>query len=208
LRGILGLKCFPFSQGARILQSITNNPGCNGIGSSHIGIYTASSITNIHTSVAELMTIIYHHRGAPQIWIVVPPTERLRLEDLIRSIFGTELKDNKECSQFIEHLSIFVTPDLLQASGINYFKVRQEEKQTMIVFPGTYISSYSTGFAVLESRYMTGPQWAFDQYRFCYPANRLCERANQSNKPLLKITPQDLQSKQSVLEASIQLIWC
>jgi hypothetical protein len=140
----------------KILRSIDKNPGYNGIGSSHINIYIAGAITNIHT-IAELMTITYHHRGTPWIWIVVPPKEKLRLEVKVRSSFGIELKENRDCSQAISYSSVFLRPDLLQTWGINYFQARQEERQTMIELPGIYISGYSTGFAVLENRYITGP---------------------------------------------------
>jgi hypothetical protein len=88
------------------------------LGGNFITISTSGSAAAMQKSVAELTTILYHHRGAPRLWIVVPPVESAKLESCVMGVFEGELGDVEEkgcCSQFVKHLNLWVTPGLLRS---------------------------------------------------------------------------------------------
>lgn len=69
-------------------------------------------------SIAQLTTVIYNHRGGLKLWIVEPPAESSKLEARIRENFQDELvKGEKHCSQFVKHLSLWITPWLAAGLG-------------------------------------------------------------------------------------------
>ncbi len=150
------------------------NPDCKGLKSTVFDIHTAGSVTLVQTPLAGLMQVIYHHRGAAQMWIVVPPGENVKLEVMLRKMFNIGIPTVAECPQFLRHLSVFLTEDLLRSWDIFFIQVRLEEGRSMIVFEGTYFWGHSTGFAILESKHLPGPYFVFDRHNLCSPEKQLC----------------------------------
>lgn len=146
-------------------------------------------------SVAELATVIYHHRGSPRLWIVVPPTEHSNLERRIREEFQPELGEGY-CSQFVKHLSLWITPDLLREWGMGFIQVLQEEKQMLFLFPSSYYWGMSTGFSIVEMKAVAGPRWELSDYRFCNPGYPLCKTA-QPNGLIFTISQKDIDGKET-----------
>lgn len=151
------------------------------------------SVYPVQTVFASLTLTVYHHRGSAFKWIIVPPMEKLKLEAAIRQQFNEELAD-LECSQFVHHLCLWVTPDRLRMWNIVFFEVTQSAGGLLFIFPGAYFWGFSTGHNVLEWKYHAGEHWDCSHYNFCLLNNPLCHRANNGATPLY-LEPVDNQSK-------------
>jgi hypothetical protein len=196
IRKILGLKLFPVTHSTEKLREIAISSGFKYLASTFVSVATAGAITKVKTSPAELTTIIYHHRGLPRIWIVIPPSEKINFENMIWNIFQEKFTGNPViCSQVVEHLNVLITPDLLQIWGIKFVQVRQAERQIVIMFPSAYYWGVSTGFSIIESRYWIGPAWDVQNYHFCYAASQLCCDANEPGTPFLYLSEEVLAGK-------------
>jgi hypothetical protein len=104
-------------------------------------------------------------------------------EQWIRSEFGEDL-GNQQCSQFVKHLSLWITPHLLDSWGVSYVKILQTEKQMLLVFPHTYYWGFSTGFGIAEIRYVRGGHWLRDDYQSCLLRNNRCRAAYASEQAI------------------------
>jgi hypothetical protein len=176
----LVIKMFPTTYGATVLRTVSPIGTRDVLGGNFITISTASSATAMQKPVAELTTILYHHRGAPRLWIVVPPVESAKLESCVRRVFDEELGGVEEkgcCSQFVKHLNLWVTPGLLRSWGVRFTQVLLREKQMLFFFPRSYFWGMSTGFSIVEAKAVAGPKWVLGGYRFCRAGYALCKPA-------------------------------
>jgi hypothetical protein len=173
---------FPATHGA-VLRAVAPIGTRDLLGGQFVTISTAGSATCVQKSVAQLITVFYHHRGQPKLWIVVPPADGEMLEDMVREIFKDELGLSEQlapggkrlCSQFVKHLDLWITPELLRSWGVRFTQVLLREKQMMFIFPGSYYWGLSKGFNIVEAKAVAGPKWTLDGYRFCEGAYRLCK---------------------------------
>jgi hypothetical protein len=178
-----------------LLRKLSNLSGFGTLSSTLINIATAGSVTEIQTSIAQLTTIIYHHRGSPRLWLVVPPQERAKFERKIRDTFEEKLGNSSKCSQFVKHLSIFVTPDMLKIWDVKFIQVYQIARQLVILSPLAYFWGYSTGHSIIETRNWTGSSWDLRGYQFCGLDSQFCQDAHTPDKPILHITQQHLDGR-------------
>jgi hypothetical protein len=146
----------------------------------------------VKTSVANLHWIYYIHKGSPINWIVVPPKAKEAFEAKIREVFGGEI-DNPECSQFIDHLSIWIHPRFLNEWQIDFYTIKQQQGQILIVWPGSYIWGWASGWTILEKDNYASKQWSFDEYKFCNMASSLCRRAHPYPSVPMALNPANVQ---------------
>ena len=75
----LNIKSFPIATGNTVPR-VASPIGCRDLLScNYITISNPGSATAMQKSVGQLTTIIYHHRGRPWLWIVVPHAEHSKL---------------------------------------------------------------------------------------------------------------------------------
>jgi len=121
---------------------------------------------SVNTPIFNLTIFHFLHSGSPRYWIIVPREEKTHLEDCVQQHFQSVIgQDN--CSQWIHHGSIWISPTLLSEWGIKFYTVTQEIHQLFIVFPGSYTWGYSSGFSILESKFHAGNNWSLENYRPC-----------------------------------------
>jgi hypothetical protein len=191
----LNIKSFPTATGNTVPRA-ASPIGCRDLLSgNYITISSPGSATAVQKSVGQLTTIIYHHCGRPRLWIVVPPAEHSKLESRIREIFRDKLGEGC-CSQFVKHLSLWITPDLLREWGVVFTQVLQQEKQTLFLFPSSYYCGMSTGFSIVETKAIAGPRWELNGYRFCGPSYPLCIAA-QPNCVVFTLSQRAIDGKQT-----------
>jgi hypothetical protein len=87
-------------------------------------VNTSGSPLQVQTTFARFTSVAYHHRGKTFKWIVVPSSQKLAFEAIIRQYHQTEI-GAKECSQFVNHLSLWIMPESLRAWNIEFFEVTQ-----------------------------------------------------------------------------------
>jgi JmjC domain, hydroxylase len=158
-----------------------------------VQVNTACSPLQVETSIAGLTVIVYHYRGRPFNWIIVPPVAKLAFEAKIRAEFLEEIGVG-ECSRFVHHLSLWVTPERLRIWNIKFFQVTQKAGQLLFLFSGAYFWGWSNGHDVLEMKTRTGAKWDCGDYRFCNFRNNLCHEASYG-KPGLYLQPKGEKGK-------------
>lgn len=146
-------------------------------------VHTAGSAIPAEVAIANLTTVIYHHRGEAFYWIVIPPNQQAVLEAKIRNRFTWEI-GQKPCGQFVRHLSLWITPQRLEQWNITYYRIVQTERQLLFVFPGAYIWGWASGHCVIEKKYHAGDKWNCKEYAFCTRQNLMCNRAHPSKDPI------------------------
>jgi hypothetical protein len=160
---------FPTTYGATVLRAVSPIGTRDMLRGNFITISTSGSATAMQKSVAELATILYRHRGALRLWIVVPPAESAKLESCVRGVFGEELGHVEEkgcCGQFVKHLNLWVAPGLLRSWSVRFTQVLLREEQMLFLFPGSYFWGMSTGFGIVDAKAVPGSKWVLGGYRF------------------------------------------
>jgi hypothetical protein len=183
IRHELGIKLFPIYGGDPALRLASARADCKELKESTFIILTTAAPINTHTSVANLHLIYYHHNGSPINWIIVPPKHRQIFENKIQIAFNIEV-DASSCSQFINHMCIWISPDILQEWAVDYYELTQKEGQMLIIFPGIYIWAISTGFGMVERKHYAGNAWKVDNRSFCSMQTALCRKANPGGVPV------------------------
>jgi hypothetical protein len=171
---------FPTTYGATVLRAVSPIGTRNVLSGNFITISTSGSATVMQKSVTELTTILSHYRGAPRLWIVVPPVESAKLESCVRGMFGEKLGHVEEkgcCGQFVKHLNLWVTPGLLRSWSVRFTQVLLREKQMLFLFPESYFWGMSTGFGIVEAKAVLGSKWVLGGCRFCRAGYALCKPA-------------------------------
>ena len=131
LRDALSLCYHPWSRHRPTMAGFQGNGLKNSPHDPHYTIATASAPLGIRTSIASLTTVIYHHHGAPRYWCVVPPTMKVKFERRLG-------KESSHCSQYIRHISLWITPKTLRSWDIEYHEVVQMAGELLVVLPGSY----------------------------------------------------------------------
>ena len=176
LRQALEINSFPITISDGPFRERCQRAGAADFYSSYITVSTAGSILPVQTSVANLTTIFFHHRGSPMRWVVVPPRAKAAFETRVRLELG-EGQESGGCSQFIRHSSLWIDPETLRGWGIDFVEVTQNVYQVLFLLPGCYFYGYSTGFSIIESKVHAGERWAYgSEYRFCDARRKSCRR--------------------------------
>ncbi len=95
-----------------------------------------------------LYSLNYLHAGASKFWVVVPPSERDRLE---RRLLEHYTDARPPCSQFVRHMSVWVPVEVLQRWDIACIGVEQRPGELLVTAPGTYFEGWNAGWNVTEA---------------------------------------------------------
>ena len=109
-----------------------------------------------HVEDMDFYAINFLHHGAPKSWYCVPPKYGHLLEKACTELFPDVAK---VCTNFMRHKSCLVEPKLLDAMGVPYQKVVQEERDIILVFPYAYHSGFNHGWNVAESTNFAFERW-------------------------------------------------
>jgi hypothetical protein len=180
LRQALNIRAFPVRIPDKAFRALCVEAGTTHLYSSEITIATSGSPIPVRTSIADLTTIYFHHRGSPRHWIIVPPPEKTKLEDHIRREFKLNSFE-QGCSQLMSHLSLWLTPELLTRWDVTFFQVTQHTDQLFVIFPQSYYFGYSRGFSIIESKFHARPSWNHKEYRSCNLNIPICREAHDGN---------------------------
>jgi hypothetical protein len=81
--------------------------------------------------------------GAPKDWLIVARGSVEKFEGLTRRLFR---KEAGTCNQFVRHISVIYSPQLLKDNNIEFDVVRQHPQQLLITLPGpSYHQVINTG---------------------------------------------------------------
>lgn len=109
----------------------------------------ASSI-GIHTDDHDLITLNYLHQGAPKIWYIIHPSCCSQFEELVNKLkLFSDISSS--CLSPLQHKSLLIKPEFLQAHSIEYYEIEQKPNELVIIFPGTYHFYFDTGFNLSET---------------------------------------------------------
>jgi hypothetical protein len=97
----------------------------------------------------DLYSINYVHFGAPKQWYVIPPDHRQRFERLAQGTAehlphlylieqGLYPGEFKNCSQFLRHKMILISPSYLAKHSIPVYRCVQEEGEFVVTYPYGY----------------------------------------------------------------------
>jgi hypothetical protein len=113
-----------------------------------------------------LYSLNYLHAGAPKFWVVVPPSERDRLERWLLEHYTGE---RPPCSQFVRHMSVWVPVEVLERWAITYVGVEQQPGELVVTALGSYYEGWNAGWNVAEAvNYGDGASAARVRgYRYC-----------------------------------------
>lgn len=157
------------------------------------------SPTAMHVEDGFLGSINAVFAGAPKIWLFIAPNHRRIFEDHIRRLFQDRIQEfrgrgkNDNCSQFVRHLNLIISPDLLDRWGINYHAVACAAGEIIVTLPETYHQVLNVGPNYAEAiNFAVGFDWKGvpADYQFC------AERC--PNQPPIK--PEDLCIPQELLD--------
>jgi hypothetical protein len=95
-----------------------------------------------------LYSLNYLHAGASKFWVVVPPSERDRLERrLLEHYDGAR----PPCSQFVRHMSVWVPVEVLERWGIAHVGIKQRPGDLFVMAPSAYHQGWNAGWNVAET---------------------------------------------------------
>jgi hypothetical protein len=120
----------------------------------YFGMYKATF--SWHVEDMDLFSINYIHFGAPKIWYVVPPAERIRFEQLAASYFYDEAQI---CPEFTRHKICVISPNVLEKNHISVHRLVQKSNEFVITFPGAYHQGWNTDFNCAEAINFATPAW-------------------------------------------------
>lgn len=131
--------------------------GIPGVTTPYLYFGMWASVFCAHTEDMNLLSINYHHAGAPKVWYAVAEGEdSRRFEHLMASNYHHAKKD---CPEYLRHKRSLVSPAVLKKAGIPYTRTVQYPGDAIITFPGSYHSGFNAGFNVAEATNFATPEW-------------------------------------------------
>mmetsp|Transcript_10437 Transcript_10437/g.28495 ORF Transcript_10437/g.28495 Transcript_10437/m.28495 type:complete len:626 (+) Transcript_10437:2369-4246(+) len=101
-----------------------------------------------HKEDLDLYSINYLHTGAPKVWYCVPPSESDKFDAMARQLFPELAAD---CSQFLRHKNVLISPSLLRTFNIQYVQVVQQPGDFIVINAQAYHSGYNLGYNIAEA---------------------------------------------------------
>ena len=109
-----------------------------------------------HNEDNYLYSINYHHFGAPKLWYGVPAADAGKLEEC----FAKHMPDEFGKRPLLLHdLVTMLSPERLQAYGVNVCRTVQEERNFVVTFPQAYHSGFSLGYNCGEAVNFAAADW-------------------------------------------------
>ena len=101
-----------------------------------------------HKEDLDLYSINYLHTGAPKVWYCVPPSESEKFDAMARQLFPELAAD---CSQFLRHKNVLISPSLLRTFNIQYVQAVQQPGDFIVINTQAYHSGYNLGYNIAEA---------------------------------------------------------
>ena len=88
------------------------------------------------------------------------PTENAKLEEIMHMITSPNLVETPQgkrpqfppqCDQFLGHKNLYIPGHTVDALGVDYRQVVQEQNEMIIIFPYAYHQAYNTGANISEA---------------------------------------------------------
>jgi hypothetical protein len=136
-----------------------------------LDVATSFAPVNVHSTVADLLTAIYHHGGSRRTWYIVAPRERDIFHVHVKNLFEKEIAA-LPCSDFVNHLSLWLHPDKVRSWGVTVSIFHQMPGGVLFLLPKSYFWGFSDGFSIIERKLIPPKGWdsLFDRYKCCVPA--------------------------------------
>jgi hypothetical protein len=109
-----------------------------------------------HKEDLDLYSINYLHTGAPKVWYCVPPSESEKFDAMAEQLFPEAAAN---CSEFLRHKDIMISPSLLKSHNIKYEKAIQYPGEFIVLNTSAYHSGFNLGFNCAEAVNFALPQW-------------------------------------------------
>lgn len=109
-----------------------------------------------HSEDMDLHSVNYLHYGAPKYWYCIPPEHRERFESWVRGLVPDCFR---ECSEFIRHKELLISPTRLRNANIPFTMMVQYAGEMVINYPGAYHSGFNSGFNCAESTNFATKAW-------------------------------------------------
>ncbi|MCJ1285662.1 hypothetical protein MMC26_005003 [Xylographa opegraphella] len=145
-------------------------------------------------------SISYLHKGAAKVWTVVKPFEHVKFEEIMHMVTSPDLVETEQgtrphfppqCDKFLDHKRLYVPGPTLEAFGVVYRQVVQEQNEMIIIFPYAYHQAYDIDANISqEMSYSTKRSDNFltrDLYRQCGPT--CSPNSIQSQKTAVQTIP-------------------
>lgn len=131
--------------------------GIPGVTTPYLYFGMWASVFCAHMEDMNLLSINYLHAGAPKVWYAVPSGDYAqRLEHLCEAHYHHA---KSECSEFMRHKRVLLSPAILKKAGIPFTTTVQYPGDAIITFPGSYHFGFNTGFNVAEATNFAVPEW-------------------------------------------------
>lgn len=101
-----------------------------------------------HKEDLDLYSINYLHTGAAKVWYCVPPSESEKFDAMARQLFPELAAD---CSQFLRHKNVLISPSLLRTFNIQYVQAVQQPGDFIVINAQAYHSGYNLGYNIAEA---------------------------------------------------------
>jgi jumonji domain-containing protein 2 len=131
--------------------------GIPGVTTPYLYFGMWASVFCAHTEDMNLLSINYHHAGAPKVWYAVAAGEDAqRMEQFCE---GHYHQAKTGCPEYLRHKRCLISPAILKKSGIPFTRMVQYPGDVMITFPGSYHFGFNTGFNIAEATNFAVPEW-------------------------------------------------
>lgn len=153
--------------GPRLRQTGTELPGIH-TPYAYVSM-TRGTAAALHIEDAGLGSINILLAGAPKLWLVIYPEHQKKLEARIRETFSN-IMTLHNCSQFVRHLNILLSPRLLDTWDISYTTFEQNHTNRIVgTLPGAYHQVINSGCNLAEAiNFAVEHDWSVpEDYTFC-----------------------------------------
>lgn len=138
-------------------QEDIESGGIPGVTTPYLYFGMWASVFCAHTEDMNLLSINYHHAGAPKVWYAVPAGEdSQRFEHLMEANYQ---HSRRECPEYLRHKRSLMSPKILKKFGIPFTSTVQYPGDVIVTFPGSYHFGFNAGFNIAEATNFAVPEW-------------------------------------------------
>ena len=176
------LRCNDIDLSTDLTQNYLRHSATVQAGEKTLGI--SHSIFHMSTRTATMFplqigkyaayTVIYHHKGAPRRYTVVPSRESHRLEKMVISAYNP--KRPPPCSQSVSHEQLYIPQSTLIRNKIPFTEVIQYEGEIVVILPYAYYQGFNAGPNIVEEILYGDVHWKTLHRKCPYtPCNKDCD---------------------------------
>ncbi|XP_075990679.1 jumonji, AT rich interactive domain 2 isoform X2 [Anticarsia gemmatalis] len=125
----------------------------------------------------------YQHEGPTKVWYSIPESDGKAFRTAVEKLTPTVCQNK---SLWLPSDITMIPPSLLRAEGVTVYRLEQNPGEFVIVMPGAYSCSISTGYTVSESVYFATSRWLDEVNKVFKDTRESCEPTMFSIEQLLK----------------------